>query len=135
MHRLVQSLVLFLTVAAALPASGGITGATADGAWDCKDDAGAFIGTVVVADTSYAFIAPDGKVGEYGKLHQVGEADFDLPHFVVLGGDLKDVVGASGLGLTGPKGNNHDLSGELFLIVIIADGNTPYCRRRVAAAS
>ena len=135
MSRLAMPILMVLIVTLGAPASAGITGSTADGTWDCADDAGVAIGTVVVADRSYAYIAPDGKVGAYGKLHLVGAAEMDLPHFILLGGDLKDVVGAVGLALTGPKGNNHDLSGELFLMVIFADGKAPYCRRRAAPAS
>ena len=135
MRRLTLIIMMTLTVAVGPPASAGIAGSTADGTWDCKDDAGTSIGTVVVADTTYAYIAPDGKVGAYGKLHEVGEADFDLPHYILLGGDLKDVVGATGLALTGPKGNNHDFTGELFVIIIFADGEVAYCRGRVAPAS
>lgn len=117
------------------PVLAGIAGATADGTWDCKDMKEAPLGTVVVAGTSYAFIKLNGRVGGYGTLHQVGEAEFDLPHFVVLGGYIKDEVGAVGLAMTGPRGNNHDLSGELFLALVITETDTPYCRRRGAPAS
>lgn len=134
MNRLVLGIILASAAAFALPVRAGISGATADGTWDCKDAGGAAIGTVVVADTSYAFIDPQGMVGTYGKLHQVGKEETHLPYFVVIGGQLKDEIGASGIGLTGPKGNEHDLTGELFLVLIIPGTDMPYCRRRTVPA-
>lgn len=124
-----------LCVVSALPVRAGITGATADGAWDCADADGAEIGAVVIADKTYAFVKLDGRVGGYGKLHQVGYAEFDLPHFVVIDGYLKDEIGAAGIALTGPRGNEHDLAGELYLALIITETNNPYCERRAAPAS
>lgn len=112
-----------------------IAGSTADGTWDCVAMDGAPIGTVVLADKTYAFVKVDGLVGSYGKLMQVGAAEYDLPHFVVIDGYLKDEVGAQGLALTGPRENNHDLTGELFLALIITAEDVPYCRRRVEPAS
>lgn len=117
------------------PVFGGITGATADGTWDCRDDAGVEIGTVILADKTYAFVNLDGRVGGYGKLFQVGQDQFDLPHYVILDGYMKDEMGVIGLGMTGPKGNPHDLSGELFMQIIFSETYEPYCRRRTTPAS
>ena len=97
--------------------------------------AGAAIGSVVIADKTYAFVKLDGRVGGYGKLHQVGYEEYDLPHFVVIDGYLKDEIGAVGVALTGPRENNHDLSGELFVMLIISETNNPYCVRRAAPAT
>ena len=47
-------------------------GLTADGTWDCIATFDACLGAIVVADLSYAFIDPNGKVGTYGKLHKDG---------------------------------------------------------------
>ncbi len=91
----------------AVPTVAGIAGPTADGTWDCVAIDGAPIGTVILSDKTYAFVKLDGRIGSYGKLLQVGAADYDLPHFVVIDGFLKDQVGAVGLALTGPRGNNH----------------------------
>lgn len=119
----------------AVPTVAGIAGPTADGTWDCVAIDGAPIGTVILSDKTYAFVKLDGRIGSYGKLLQVGAADYDLPHFLVIDGFLKDQVGAVGLALTGPRGNNHDLSGELFLALIIEGEDSPYCRRRVEPAA
>jgi hypothetical protein len=100
-----------------------LTYVTADGTWDCKDPAGADAGAVVLADKSYAVIGTDGKVGGYGKLFLIQE-NFDLPHFAIIDGYLKDELHSLGVGMRGPKDNNHDLSGEIFLTVIFSsDGN------------
>ena len=117
------------------PVLAKIAGTTADGTWDCKGMDDAPLGALVVADTSYAFVKLNGRVGTYGKLHQIGEADYHLPHFLVMSGHLKDEIKAVGLEMTGPRGNEHNLLGELYLSIIITEKNTPYCRRRVAPAS
>ncbi len=105
---------------------------TADGTWDCKDSTGVNTGTIVLAETTYAFIKPDGKLGGYGKLHMTTE-DLDLPAFAMLGGYMKDVVKSFGFGMRGPKGNPHELSGELYLNVVMSvDGKQDWdCVRRV----
>lgn len=36
---------------------------TADGTWDCKDPAGTNMGTIVVAEKTYAYIKTDGRLG------------------------------------------------------------------------
>ena len=123
------------------PVGAGITGATADGAWDCEALASETRAAVIVADTSYALITDmdiatgRGTVAGYGTLHQIGEAEYDLPHFVLVSGPLKDRMGAVGLALIGPRANPHDLSGELFVAVVMADGTMPYCRRRALPAT
>ena len=95
---------------------------TADGTWDCTDKTGAKAGTVVLAEKTYAFIKTDRKLGGYGKLWMITE-NFDLPHFTVMSGYLKDDLASFGLGMRGPRDHPHDLSGELFLTVILsADG-------------
>jgi hypothetical protein len=116
------------------PAFGGIAGATADGTWDCKTDVGADIGTIIIVEKNYAFVKLDGRVGGYGKLFQVGQDQFDLPHYVLIDGYMKDEMRVIGVGMTGPKENEHDLSGELFLVMIFSETDTPYCRRRVTPA-
>ncbi len=135
MLRLALGLLLFSTFAVSLPASAEIAGATVDGTWDCAGVDGAALGTVVIADKTYAFVKLDGRVGGYGKLIRVGYEEYHLPHYVVIDGYLKDEIGAIGIGMTGPRGNEHDLAGELFLELVISETNTPYCRRRVTPAS
>ena len=114
----------------ALPAVAKVAGVTADGTWDCIDKTEAFVGTVVIADTSYAFAQPDGHVEAYGKLHSLGFESYDLPAFVIVDGYLKDKMAAVGTTMAGPRGNEHDLSGEHFLSVVITDDNKLYCTRR-----
>jgi hypothetical protein len=48
---------------------------------------------------------------------------------------LKDKIGAVGLAMKGPRENEHDLSGELFLELAISETDLPYCRRRAAPAN
>ena len=125
MSRYVSAIAICLALLAAEPSVAAITGVTADGTWDCKDSKGANAGTVVLADKTYAFIKPDGKLGGYGKVFQIGIEQFELPHFAFLGGGpLTDDVHSLGLGMRGPRANPHDLDGELFLNVILsADGD------------
>jgi hypothetical protein len=111
---------------------------TADGTWDCKDPAGENVGTLVLAEKTYAFIKTDGRLGGYGTLFLIRE-NFDLPHFAVITGYLKDEVGSLGIGMRGPKGNNHDLSGEIYLTNILStDGAGALdweCVRRLAPSA
>jgi hypothetical protein len=106
---------------------------TPDGTWDCKDQHGTNTGAVVIADISYAFTKADGRLGGYGKLFRITD-NFDLPHFAVISGYMKDELHSLGIGLRGPRDNNHDLSGEIFVNVILsADGHGAddwECRRR-----
>ncbi len=135
MKNTVFTAMFFTSLLTALPAVAGVAGATADGTWDCQAMDGAAVGSVVVAGATYAFMMPDGKLGSYGKLYRVGEEQFDLPVFVVVDGYLKDEIGAEGLAMKGPRGREHDLSGELFLELSITETDLPYCRRRVIPAS
>lgn len=109
---------------------------TADGTWDCRDPGGKAAGAIVLAEKTYAFIKTDGKLGGYGDLFLIRE-NFDLPHFAVINGYLKDEVGSLGIGMRGPKENNHDLSGEIYLTVILSSSGAGEldweCVRRTAS--
>ncbi len=94
---------------------------TADGTWDCKQPDGTDAGAVVIVEKNYAFIKPDGRLGGYGKLFLIVE-NFDLPHFAIISGFLKDKLGSHGFGMRGPRATPHDLSGELYLNVIFSAG-------------
>jgi hypothetical protein len=132
MNILSRLVVVSSCLLAAAPALAKVAGVTADGTWDCADTAGAGIGTVVIANASYAFILPDGKVTPYGSLKTYGLAEQDLPAFVILDGYLKDEMAAVGLTMTGPPGNEHDLSGEHFLKLVISETDLKFCTRRKA---
>jgi hypothetical protein len=119
---------------AAFPVGAGIADMTADGTWDCKDDAGTGIVTVVVADTSYAVLTPDGARATYGTLHALGNEIVDTPYFIVPGGYLKDELKVQGVTMQGPKGHSEDLSGEFFLVMILGEENMLYCTSRKAPA-
>lgn len=109
--------------------------ATADGAWDCKDEVGTSTGTVVVAETTYAFIKTDGKLGGYGKLNLIQTDDgLDLPTFVVTDGYLKDELSAVGLHMRGPIDDPWRLTGELYLNGVFGTDGKHYwdCVRRKA---
>jgi hypothetical protein len=86
----------------------GTYGLYADGTWDCSDSGGTYLGAVVIADLSYAFIYPDRTVGAYGKLNK--DDWLDKPGFFILSGELKDKFGAVGMALRGPGENFEDLS-------------------------
>lgn len=105
---------------------------TADGAWDCRDQSGTAVGTMIVADKTYAFITMEGIVGGYGRLHRVGEAEYDLPVYVILDGYLKEEFGAHGTTLRGPKGNTDNYAAGIFLILILEDKSELECVRREA---
>ncbi|MEX1994507.1 MAG: hypothetical protein WD929_07580 [Steroidobacteraceae bacterium] len=106
---------------------------TADGTWDCKDPMGANAGTIVLAEKTYAFIKTDGKLGGYGTLYLIAE-ETNTPKFAVIGGYLKDELGAQGLSLTGPKDDYENLSGELYLYAAVTADRAQnwYCARRTA---
>ena len=120
---------------AAIPARAGIADMTADGTWDCRDDAGAAIVTVVVADTTYAVLTPDGARATYGTLHALGNEIVDTPYFIVPSGFLKDELKVQGVTMQGPKGHSEDLSGEVFLVLILGADNLIYCTARKVPAS
>jgi hypothetical protein len=92
---------------------------TADGTWDCKDPGGADVGAVVFTEKTYAFLKPDGRLAGYGQLFLIRE-NFDLPHFAVVSGYLKDEVHAAGIGMRGPRNDNHNLSGEIYVNIILS---------------
>jgi hypothetical protein len=116
------------------PMNAGVYAVTADGTWDCKTDAGVSVGTVVIADMSYAFLKPGEKLWAHGQLKQVALADVDLPNFVVMSGALKDGIGVVAMTMRGPKGHIDDTSGELFLNLVIAEDNLVECAGRNAPA-
>ena len=107
----------------------------ADGTWDCRDQQGGERGVVVLADTTYAFINPDGRVGGYGKLFKLTE-NFDLPHYAEISGYMKDTFSSQGFAPRGPRDNPHDLSGQIFLNVILSSDGAGAedwdCERRIA---
>jgi hypothetical protein len=111
---------------------------TADGTWDCKDSKGANVGAIALAEKTYAFIKPDGRVAGYGKLFIITEG-YDLPHFAMVSGYLKEQLGSQGFGMRGPVKTPHDLSGEIYLNVILSpsgDGAQDWdCIRRKAPAT
>ena len=105
-------------------------GIAADGTWDCNDAAGTYLGAIVVADLSYAFISPEGAVGTYGKLNK--DVWLDAPAFFILNGELKDRFAGLGLSMVGPPDRPEDFVNwdMLRLQVVIAPGNIFYCARR-----
>ncbi|RYE09957.1 MAG: hypothetical protein EOP22_06805 [Hyphomicrobiales bacterium] len=111
---------------------------TADGAWDCKDPGGGVAGTLVLAEKTYAFIKTDGRLGGYGKLFLIRE-NFDLPHFAIIDGYLKDELKSQGIGMRGPRDNPHELRGQIFVnLIFSADGAGALdweCVRREAPAA
>jgi hypothetical protein len=120
---------------AAIPAFAGIANMTADGTWDCRDDAGAAIVTVVVADKTYAVLPADGARATYGALHPLGDEIVDTPYFIVPSGFLKDELKVMGVTMQGPKGHSEDLSGEVFLVMILGEENLIYCTLRKAPST
>ncbi len=141
MFRILTAPALVLALASGLHAEdtahqldANITGLTADGAWDCNDDAGNYLGAIVVADLSYAYIGPDGAVGTYGKLNV---DSYSETAFVLLGGALKEKFGAIGMSMTGPLGDPMDYSdwSKVILNVIITEKNIFHCARRQGPAT
>jgi len=116
----------------ALPAFAGITGVTGDGTWDCRADDGTDLGAVVVVDTAYAHLKPDGTLNAYGKLYIMTE-DVDLPHYIVVSGPLKDEFSIQAASLQGPADHPHALDGELFLALVADPEHIIYCTRRMPA--
>ena len=80
---------------------------------------GTFMGTLVIAEETYAWMKTDGRLGGYGKLKLLS-FDTHLPNFALLSGPLKDEFGAGGGGMAGPRDNFEDISGELFMLVAVA---------------
>lgn len=108
---------------------------TANGTWDCRDPAGTFMGTIVLAEETYAWMKTDGRLGGYGKVHLLS-FDTHLPNFALISGPLKDEFGAGGMGVAGPRDDYEDISGELFLTVAVATVREKswYCTGRHAPA-
>ncbi len=108
----------------------GTYGLHANGTWDCSDSSGAYLGAVVIAGLSYAFIDPDGSVGTYGKLNR--DDWLDKPAFFILSGALKDRFAAVGLSLRGPGDDFEDLSdwSKNVLQVVITPESFFQCAQR-----
>lgn len=117
------------------PITPGTVGLTADGTWDCNDPSGGYLGAIVVADLSYAFINPDGRPGAYGKLNKDGW--MDAPAFFILTGELKDRFGAVGLSLRGPEDRPEEMSdwSKLRMFIVITPETNFYCARRKGPAT
>lgn len=117
------------------PMTPGTVGLTADGTWDCSDANGDYLGAVVIAELSYAFINPDGRVGAYGKLNR--DDWMDAPAFFILNGELKDKFGGMGLSLRGPSDRPEDFSDwdKLELKVVVTAETMFYCARRKGPAT
>lgn len=109
-------------------------GMFADGTWDCSDSAGDYLGAIVIADLSYAFIYPDSKVGTYGKLNK--DTWVDAPGFFVLSGEVKEKFGGVGMNMLGPLGNPNDYTdwAKMRLQVVITAENLLQCYRRQGSA-
>jgi hypothetical protein len=109
---------------------------TYDGTWDCRDSAEALTGAVVIADKTYAFVRPDGKLGGYGQLSLI-DGDFHLPKYFVASGYLKDEMKVIGLAMRGPKDNYEYFDGELYVFAVVGtDGKESwYCTRRGGRAN
>lgn len=103
---------------------------TADGTWDCKSPDGVSIGTVVVVGSAYAFIKTDSKVGGYGVLRRHSEDSFDLPHYIVMDGPLKD-MGFIGTGMRGPREDYENYSTGIFFVLIPPNDEEIDCVRRM----
>ncbi len=112
-----------------------IPGVTADGTWDCNDTSGTYLGAIVIADRSYAFVDADGTVGSYGKLNQVSYGA--APSFVVLGGALQEKLGVVAMHVQGPPGHEMDFSdwSKLVLYVAVTDTNKFQCVQRRGSAT
>lgn len=116
------------------PLTPGTVGLSADGTWDCSDASDAYLGAVVIADLSYAFINPDGRVGTYGKLNR--DDWMDAPAFFILSGELKDRFGGMGLSMNGPSDRPEDFSdwNKLRLKVVVTAETIFFCARRTGPA-
>lgn len=135
MKRFLHLVSFYIGTIAAFPAGAGVADMTADGTWDCRDDAGAAVVTVVVADTTYAVLTPNGARTSYGTLHPLGNEIVDTPYFIVPSGFLKDELKVMGVTMQGPKGHSEDLSGEVYLVMILGEDNYIYCTSRKSPAT
>jgi hypothetical protein len=121
---------LLLVTAATTQEFNPLRDLSADGTWDCRN-AGAAIGTVVIAERSYAFIGADSRVAGYGKIHRVSEGFVDLPTFVIIDGPLKDDHGFAGTAMRGPTDDTENYKGEVFLELVTTDHKSTECVRRL----
>ncbi len=114
---------------------GNTLGLFADGTWDCRGSAGDYLGAIVIADLSYAFIYPDSTIGTYGKLNKDGWVD--APGFFVLSGEVKERFGGIGMYVKGPLANPFDFTDQakLRLQVVITAEDLLQCARRQGPAS
>ncbi len=105
-------------------------GLTADGTWDCRDATGNYLGAIVVADESYAYLGPDGAASSYGKLYR--EHYLSPPALIIISGALKEDFGAVGLTLRGPGDTPQDYSdwSAVDMHVIITETSEFPCVRR-----
>ena len=106
----------------------GTAGMYADGTYDCSDKSSTYLGAIVIADLSYAFIHADGSLGNYGKLNK--DDWLVAPRFFVLSGELSDRFAVVGLLLQGPVGHESEFGGETFLKAVITDEDKFLCSRR-----
>lgn len=106
----------------------GVYGMYADGTYDCSDQSGTYLGAVVIADLTYAFIHADGSLGKSGKLNK--DDWLDAPGFFVLSGELKDRFAVVGIMLQGPVGHESEFGGETFLKAVITAEDRFLCDRR-----
>ncbi len=114
---------------------GNTLGLFADGTWDCNDAAGNYLGAIVVADLSYAFINPDATVGKYGKLNK--DTWVDAPGFIIPSGEVKDRFGGIGMIVKGPLEHPEDYRdrNKLRLQIIITAETFLQCARRQGPAT
>ena len=114
---------------------GTTLGLFADGTWDCNDTVGDYLGAIVIADLSYAFINPDATVGAYGKLNK--DSWVDAPGFFILSGEVKDRFGGVGMYVKGPLAAPEDFTdrNKLRLQVVITADTFLQCARRQGPAS
>ena len=133
-----RSAFTFALMAALLPAAGAaaeelpLRFITADGAWDCTHQGGTALGTIVVADKTYAFLEPGGKVSGYGKLYRVAEESLDLPTYLIVDGVLKDGHGFAATSMRGPRGDKDNYAKIVFLVLVKPDYSEAECTRRLA---
>jgi hypothetical protein len=103
---------------------------TSDGTFDCKSPDGTPIGTVVVVGSAYAFINIDSKVGGYGTLRRHSEENYDLPHYIVIDGPLKE-MGFIGTSMRGTREDYENYSSGIFFVLIPPDDKEIDCVRRM----
>ena len=107
-----------------------VGGTTYDGTWDCRDGKAGYLGAIVIANLSYAFIDPAGKVSEYGTLESVGKADQHFASQIVLDGPLQTGFGVITLIMLGPIDNSEDASHEVYLYAFKTETAMFQCIRR-----